>query len=215
MTHCQERIDFTPSPEEISEVALAHISRAERAIVSFGQGCEGDPLLAAHTIEPAIRMIRAATQRGTINMNTNGSKPDVLLRLFDAGLDSIRVSLNSVREPFYNAYFRPRGYRFTDVLKSLDIAADRGKFSSINYLNCPGFTDTPEETTAFMAFIKTHRINHVQWRNLNFDPVRYWKTMDGVSSHSKPLGMKEMLGEVKRSFPDLVNGYFNPPKENW
>ena len=214
MVHCQDRIGFIPSPEEISEVALTHIARVKHAVVSFGQGCEGDPLLAAHALEPAIRMIRSETGRGTINMNTNGSKPDVLARLFDAGLDSIRVSLNRVREPFYNAYFRPRGYEFSDVVRSLDIARDRRKFSSINYLNCPGFTDTPEEIEAVKSFIRKHRINHVQWRNLNFDPLRYWKAMDAVSPHGRPLGMGNMLRQVRDSSPDLTYGYFNPPKED-
>ena len=49
-------------------------------------------------------------------MNTNGSLPSVLAGLFDAGLDSIRVSMNSVRKPFYEAYFRPNGYRFSDIV---------------------------------------------------------------------------------------------------
>ena len=87
--HSQDRITFTPSPEEIAEVALAHIKRVDNSVVSFGQGCEGDPLLAAHVIEPAIRQIRAQTGSGTINMNTNGSRPGRLESLFDAGLDSI------------------------------------------------------------------------------------------------------------------------------
>ena len=43
----QERIRFTPTPEEIAEIALTHIQQVRKAIVSFGQGCEGDPLLAA------------------------------------------------------------------------------------------------------------------------------------------------------------------------
>ncbi|MDP3285463.1 MAG: radical SAM protein, partial [Desulfobacterales bacterium] len=68
----QERILFTPSPEEISGIALEHIRKVKRSVVSFGQGCEGDPLLAAHVIEPAIKLIRSKTGSGTINMNTNG-----------------------------------------------------------------------------------------------------------------------------------------------
>ncbi|RLC33127.1 MAG: radical SAM protein, partial [Deltaproteobacteria bacterium] len=110
----QDRIDFTPSPEEIAQVALEHISRVKKAVVSFGQGCEGDPLLAAHVIEPALRLIREKTDRGTINMNTNGSLPAVMEKLFDAGLDSVRVSMNSLREDCYTAYFRPRSYVFKD-----------------------------------------------------------------------------------------------------
>ncbi|WP_373498449.1 radical SAM protein [Desulfococcus sp.] len=211
----QERIDFTPTPEEIAGVALAHIRRVDRAVVSFGQGCEGDPLLAAHVIEPAIRLIRRETDRGTINMNTNASLPDVLSQLIDAGLDSIRVSMNSVREACYHAYFRPGGYGFADVVKSIDTALARGRFVSVNYLNCPGFTDTPEEVAAFMAFRRAHPVHFIQWRNLNYDPVRYWAAMNRAASHGAPLGMAAALSRIRRAFPDLQHGYFNPPKEKW
>ncbi|WP_234979174.1 radical SAM protein [Desulfococcus multivorans] len=211
----QERIDFTPSPEEIAEVALAHIRRVDNSVVSFGQGCEGDPLFAAHVIAPAIRLIRRETDRGTINMNTNASLPDVLADLFDAGLDSIRVSMNSVRKTCYDAYYRPRGYAFTDVLASIDIALAHGRFVALNYLNCPGFTDTPEEVAAFLAFRRTHPIHYVQWRNLNYDPVKYWRTMNRAAVHGVPMGMREALRRIRRAFPDLGYGYFNPPRETW
>lgn len=211
----QERIDFTPAPEEIAEVALAHIRRVDRAVVSFGQGCEGDPLFAAHVIEPAIRLIRRETDRGTVNMNTNASLPEVLSGLFDAGLDSIRVSLNSVREPCYLAYFRPKGYGFADVVKSIDTALSRGRFVSINYLNCPGFTDTPEEVSAFMAFRREHPVHFIQWRNLNYDPVKYWAAMNRAAAHGAPMGMAAALSRIRRAFPDLKYGYFNPPRERW
>jgi len=211
----QDRISFTPSPEEIAEVALAHIRRVKRSVVSFGQGCEGDPLLAAHVIEPAIRRIRSETGRGTINMNTNGSRPDILAKLFDAGLDSMRISMNSVRKECYDAYFRPRGYGFPDVVEGIDMATRRGKFVSVNYLNCPGFTDSPEEVDALTGFIKDHPINMIQWRNLNFDPIRYWEIMSDAASHGKPAGMKNVLTRIRKMFPDLKYGYFNPPREKF
>lgn len=209
----QDRIAFTPSSEEIAEVALEHIGKVKKSVVSFGQGCEGDPLLAADVIEPAIRMIRAETHHGTINMNTNGSRPDIIENLFDAGLDSIRISMNSVRKVCYSAYFRPKNYCFLDVTKSIDIAVGRGKFVSINYLNCPGFTDTPEEMEALIAFIKVHPINMIQWRNLNFDPVRYWNVMYKAAKLGRPMGMKNFLSCIHKTFPDLRYGYFNPSKE--
>ena len=55
--HSQDRIDFKPSSNEIADVALCHIKRVKQGVVSFGQGCEGDPLLAADVIEPAIKEI--------------------------------------------------------------------------------------------------------------------------------------------------------------
>ena len=213
--HSQARIDFTPSPAEIAQVALFHIRRVRRSVVSFGQGCEGDPLLAADVIAPAINKIRSATGRGTINMNTNGSKPQILKKLFEAGLDSIRISLNSARKDSYNAYFRPNRYSFSDVIKSIETALQMGKFVSINYLNSPGFTDTPKELEAVTELLKQHPVNMIQWRNLNFDPMRYWNMMSAVAGHGTPLGMQHVLGRIKESFPSLKYGYFNPPKEKF
>lgn len=211
----QDRIKFTPTSEEIAEVALAHIAKADRSVVSFGQGCEGEPLLAADVIEPAIRLIRKKTSAGTINMNTNASRPDILERLFEAGLDSIRVSLNSIRPDGYNAYFRPRGYRFADVIRSIDLAVWRNRFVAINYLNSPGFTDSPEELDALTTFIRQHAIHMIQWRNLNFDPMRYWQIINHIVPSGQPMGMRRMFKTIKGRFPGLMHGYFNPPKEKW
>ena len=213
--HSQDRIAFTPTPEEIAELALAHIKRVDKSVVSFGQGCEGDPLLAAHVIEPAIRKIRSQTTSGTINMNTNGSLPARLKSLFDAGLDSIRISMNSVRKEYYDAYFRPQGYGFTDVFASIEIALARKKFVAINYLNCPGFSDTPEEAEALAGFLRQFPINMIQWRNLNFDPVRDWQKMEAVGPSGKPMGMEALLPRIREQFPDLKFGYFNPPNEKF
>jgi molybdenum cofactor biosynthesis enzyme MoaA len=213
--HCQDRISFTPTPEEISDVALAHIDRVPMAVVSFGQGCEGDPLLAAGVVEPAIARIRRATAEGTINLNTNGSLPPVLERLFDAGLDSIRISLNSVRPECYTAYFRPRKYRFEDVLRSIDMALERRKHVAINYLNCPGVTDSPEEVDALRAFLGRHPIDMIQWRNLNFDPLLYHHRMRRVAPLGSAVGVKNLIRNIEKEFPAVAHGYFNPPKERF
>ena len=71
----QDRIAFVPTPREIADLAIAHLESAPRPIVSFGQGCEGEPLLQAGVMAEAIRLIRARSSLGTINLNTNGSKP--------------------------------------------------------------------------------------------------------------------------------------------
>ena len=44
-------------PEEIAEVALRHGERAKDPLISFGQGCEGDPCLAADNIAKAVKII--------------------------------------------------------------------------------------------------------------------------------------------------------------
>ncbi|MGD8472372.1 MAG: radical SAM protein [Desulfobacteraceae bacterium] len=213
--HSQDRIGFTPAPEEIAEVALAHIKRVDKSVVSFGQGCEGDPLLTADVIAQAIRLVRSETDRGTINMNTNASLPQALQKVIDAGLDSVRISMNSTRENCYHAYFRPKGYRFSDVLKSIELALASGLFVAVNYLNCPGFTDTPLEIEALRRFLKRYPIHMIQWRNLNFDPLRYFNIMSDVASNGTPIGMENLLGQIRREFPDVKFGYFNPPKEKF
>ncbi|MFZ5571514.1 MAG: radical SAM protein [Thermodesulfobacteriota bacterium] len=210
----QERIDFEPTPDEISEIAVRHIRRVRNGVVSFGQGCEGDPLLAADVIIPAIRQIRRITSAGTIHMNTNGSRTDILDRLFDAGLDSVRISINSFRPECYHAYFNPAGYGFENVMASIALAGKRGKFVSINYLNCPGVTDAPEEVRALLDCLDRHPVNMIQWRNLNYDPLRYWRMMDTAAHLGRPTGMRILLQTVQRRFPAVRHGYFNPPREN-
>ena len=211
----QNRIAFTPSPEEIAGVALAHLHKVKQGIVSFGQGCEGDPLMAARVIGPALEQIRSRTGNGTINMNTNGSLPRVLSTLLDQGLDSIRISMNSARKELYTAYYRPVNYSFEDVEASIDIALQKKKRVTINYLNCPGVTDSPEETDALHAFLDRHPVDLIQWRNLNFDPFRYWQTMSGTLALGEPLGMQNLLEGIRERFPKIRFGYFNPPKERF
>ncbi len=210
---CQDRIAFTPSPEEIAEVALEHLPGVKKSVASFGQGCEGDPLTAFHVIEPAIRIIRQQTGAGTINMNTNAGMPDALAKLFDAGLDGVRVSMNSVREKCYTAYFRPKSYIFEDVIKSIEIAGKKNKFVSINYLNCPGVTDSEFEFNALVKFLERYPVNMIQWRNLNYDPLIYCRIMEDAGGRSPGMGMAEIIRLLKTRFPYLMHGYFNPPRE--
>ncbi|HHP7236071.1 MAG TPA: radical SAM protein [Desulfobacterales bacterium] len=213
--HSQNRIDFTPTPQEIAEVAVAHIERVKRQqpVVSFGQGCEGEPLMAAAVIAPAIERIRRQTGRGTINLNTNGSRPDLLAPVLAAGLDSMRVSINSLRESCYRAYMRPLGYGFAQVMQSIELALSRDVFVSLNYLQIPGFTDTQEESEALEGFLNRYPIQMIQWRNLNFDPLRYWRRMSQAADSSRPMGMDRLLDRLRRRFPLLRHGYFNPPRK--
>ncbi|SFM93395.1 radical SAM protein [Thermodesulforhabdus norvegica] len=205
----QERLNFVPTAEEVAEVALLHIKRAERPVVSFGQGCEGEPLLQAQVLEKAIGLIRKETEKGTINLNTNASLPARVDRLFAVGLDSIRVSLNSVQERYYNAYYRPRGYSFEDVKKTILTALSHNGFVSLNYFILPGVTDDPAEVDAFMEFLKSHPVNLIQMRNFNIDPEWYINEID-FRPTGPPVGIKRWMEVVRENFPDVRFGYFNP-----
>ena len=207
------RISFKPKESEIVQVMLNHLKIAREAIISFGQGCEGEPLMEADTIARSIYKVRAQTSRGTVNINTNASKPDKIKLLSEAGVDSFRVSLNSPTLKFYNLYFRPRGYSFRDVLKSIEVAKKYKKFVSINLFIFPGFSDSHQQIKQLIKFIKNTRIDMIQWRNLNIDPEYYFKTFP--CEGFKPKGVLYLLEIIKEEFPHLKHGYFNLPKEQF
>ncbi|HPV43609.1 MAG TPA: radical SAM protein, partial [Spirochaetota bacterium] len=128
----QPRLDFHPDPGEIAEVMVRHFSRVKNGVASFGQGCEGEPLLRSDDLAAAVRLVRGKTASGTINLNTNGSRPEGVRELIGAGLDSIRISLNSPTPEYYTRYHRPVNYTYDDVIRSLDAALSAGIFVSIN-----------------------------------------------------------------------------------
>jgi pyruvate-formate lyase-activating enzyme len=206
----QPRIKFTPYPEELAEIALFHSRNVKNSVLSFGQGCEGEPLLQADLLERSIRLIRNRTKTATININTNASKPKAIALLFDSGLNSIRVSMNSAREKYYNRYYRPSGYTFKDVLSSIRIAKKKKGFVSINYLTMPGFTDSKAEYAALKKFIEAYKIDMIQWRNMNFDPLAYFKIIKCSVRPGDMIGVKQMIQSLQRSFPCLKMGYYNP-----
>ena len=206
----QPRIKFVPFAEEVAEIALFHLSRVKDPVVSFGQGCEGEPLLAADVLEKSIKLIRKKTAKGIINVNTNASRPKALARLIDAGLDSIRVSLNSARPKYYTKYYRPQKYTFKDVLESIRFAKKKGTFVCINYLTMPGFTDTQDEFAALKNLIENLRIDMIQWRNLNYDPLWYFRDLGVAVNGLKMLGIRTVIDSLRKSFPKVMTGYFNP-----
>ncbi|MDA3970998.1 MAG: radical SAM protein [Desulfobulbaceae bacterium] len=206
----QDRLQFVPTPQEIAEVALNHFAKAPHGIVSFGQGCEGEPLLQADIIEQAIRIIRKQTSQGTINLNSNSSLPEAVERLAHAGLDSIRVSINSARKGCHTLYYNPEGFSFKNVLESILAMKKAGKHVSINYFMLPGFTDDPDEYDAFCDMVDLYRPDLIQLRNLNMDPDWYFDVVQHPAKE-KPMGIQNWLNEVKKRFPELRYGYFNPP----
>jgi len=198
-----------PTESEIAEVAVAHLETAPRPVVSFGQGCEGEPLLQAGVIEKSIRLIRARTHKGTINLNTNGSLPDAVERLAQAGLDSIRISMNSAQAEKHRLYYRPKGFSFADVCRSIAVMKKFGRHVSLNYFILPGCTDDPVECAALTALIREYRPDFIQLRNLNMDPDYYLQVIEHRAS-TPPMGMKMWLQSLKERFPDLGFGYYNP-----
>ncbi len=201
------RITFRPSKEEIISLAVEHLNKTPEAIVSFGQGCEGEPLTEHMLIADSINEIRRQTEKGTINLNTNGSWPERIRMLIDSGLDSIRISLNSARPEFYRAYYCPRNYDFEDVVESIALSRKMGVYTMINYLVFPGITDREEEINALIELLRETGINFLHLKNLCMDPQLYLEKMPGAKSRG--IGMKQMISILEEVFPDLKLGYFN------
>lgn len=208
----QDRLNFRPTAEEIVEFTVPHLQTAPYPIVSFGQGCEGEPLLMWETIRTSILEIRKHTDKGSININTNGSKPAAVRALCEAGLNSIRVSTNSARKSIYEKYYRPNNYVFEDIVESLRVVKSFGGWTSINYFVFPGMTDSVEEYEALRSLIRDTGLSMIQWRNFNIDPDWYLGKL-GEHETGEMLGVKQLMELIAEEFPNLKFGYFNPPME--
>jgi pyruvate-formate lyase-activating enzyme len=208
-----ERMDGPPTSEEMAVLGIRHLRAAEesqsgRAMVSFGQGCEGEPLTRGHHIAKAIRLMRAETSRGSININTNGSRPAAMQLLVNAGLDACRVSLNSALKPLYEAYYRPVDYTWERVRETLSVARDAGVYIALNLLSFPGITDREGEVEALSALIGEFGVRQVQTRNLALDPEQYLAVARPTAHASEALGIAAMIRRLKKDHPKLVIGNF-------
>jgi MoaA/NifB/PqqE/SkfB family radical SAM enzyme len=164
------------------------------------------------TIRDAIKEIRKHTPNGSININTNGSKPDAVKALVDAGLNSIRVSTNSAREDVYTKYYRPNNYVFQDIVESLKIVRQAGGWASINYFVFPGMTDSEDELNALRKLIDYTDLSMIQWRNFNIDPDWYLGKL-GITDCGASYGMTQLFEIIKEEYPHIKHGYYNPPIE--
>jgi len=202
----QSRIKFVPTVDEIADVGIFHLSHADEGIISFGQGCEGEPSLQAENICAAIKKIRATTTRGQININTNAGYTTGIKKIVDAGLNSMRVSIVSARDESYQKYYRA-GYALTAVKNSISYALEKNVHVSLNLLYMPGFNDRAEEFVAWKNFLTELPVQMIQVRNLNYDPDEFFDTMPKTTG--EVMGTKKFLRELQKTFPSLTIGNFS------
>ncbi|MDO3413137.1 radical SAM protein [Saccharibacillus sp. CPCC 101409] len=207
----QTRMNFRPRVDELVEIMMEHLTTPE-SIISFGQGCEGEPSTQAKIIIEAMREVRSRTDMGYININTNAGLSDHIRGIVDAGLDLMRVSTISALDDHYNAYYKPRAYTLANVEKSLIYAGKQGVYTSINYLIFPGVTDREEEVEAMVEFVRRTDLKLIQMRNLNIDPESYLELIP--PARGELLGMKQMLEIFRAELPDVVIGSYShvPPE---
>ncbi|MBQ3443461.1 MAG: radical SAM protein [Selenomonadaceae bacterium] len=201
----QSRITFKPTVDEIADVGIYHLNHAPEGIISFGQGCEGEPSLMAENISSAIRRIRATTSRGQININTNAGFTAGIKKIVDAGLDSMRVSIISANADNYQRYYRA-AYKLDAVKNSIRYALAGGVHVSLNMLYMPGFNDSESEFAAWKSFLEELPVQMIQIRNLNYDPDEFFAVMPPDENF---LGTKDFLRELQKIFPALTIGNFS------
>ncbi|WP_371376368.1 radical SAM protein [Sporomusa aerivorans] len=200
----QNRIAFAPGAEEIAVVGSYHLTHAPDPIISFGQGCEGEPSLAADAIAAGIALIRKKTARGQININTNAGFTQGIKTIVDAGLTSMRVSIISALPATYQAYYQAK-YSLEDVKSSIAYAKRRGVYVSLNLLLFPGLNDRGEEQAAWHAFLEETGVDMIQLRNLNFDPDAFLAAMP---AGGRPAGIGEFIRRIHDRFPAIKVGSF-------
>jgi pyruvate-formate lyase-activating enzyme len=204
----QKRLRFQPTPDEIASVMAHHLERAPEPMMSFGQGCEGEPTMNGPVIVESIRLTRARTRRGIINVNTNGSRPETIRECARAGATALRVSINTFDPEMYAAYYRPADYTFDDVVRSLYVGRDEGMHVSINLLIWPGWTDRMAEVDRISQLVEDGALQMIQLRNLCVDPGHYRTVLP--KERGILLGMRGFVEELHRRHPKLRFGTFNP-----
>lgn len=202
----QSRIKFRPTMDEVAQLGCYHLAASDAPIISFGQGCEGEPALAFEVIAPAITRIRRSTTQGVININTNGGCVEGIKAIVDAGLDSMRVSIISAIEDTYQAYYRSN-YTLAEVKASIAYAKQHGVFVSLNMLSFPGLNDSAAEGAAWEDFIRETQIDMVQLRNLNLDPDVLWQCIPRPSVRT--LGVNAFIRRLQECNSKLVIGSFS------
>jgi pyruvate-formate lyase-activating enzyme len=208
----QPRISRAPTAEDLIEVGSYHLegarARGEAGMVSFGQGCEGEPLLRERVLRQVALELSHRFPGATVHINTNGSRPAALRRLIGAGVNSCRISVFSFRQELFAAYYRPRGYSIEDVLECARVARRGGAQLTINLLTFPGVSDTPEEVALTLRMVQDLEVEQVQLRSLNADPL--W-LMSRLPALGRGMGLEALVETLRQELPSTRLGNFTRP----
>ena len=208
----QPRIPRAPTAEDLIEVGSYHLegarARGEAGMVSFGQGCEGEPLLRERALRQVALELSHRFPGATVHINTNGSRPAALRRLIGAGVNSCRISVFSFRQELFAAYYRPRGYSIEDVLECARVARRGGAQLTINLLTFPGVSDTPEEVALTLRMVQDLEVEQVQLRSLNADPL--W-LMSRLPALGRGMGLEVLVETLRQELPSTRLGNFTRP----
>ncbi len=206
----QKRLKFQPTSDEIGRVIAHHLERAPEPMMSFGQGCEGEPTMDHDVIVGSVKKARAITRRGIININTNGSRPETIRACAKEGASALRISINTFDRDVYTMYYRPADYDYDDVIRSFYVGRDEGMHVSTNLLIWPGWTDQMAEVDRISKLVDDGALHMIQLRNLCVDPGYFRQALPPREKRGMLLGMKGFVNELHKRHPKLRFGTFNP-----
>ena len=208
----QPRMRFAPTADELAGLAGYFLEGRDAAIISYGQGCEGEALTRDDVLVDATSRIREAHPLATIHINTNGSKPRFLERLIAAGCDSVRVSAISFTDAVFRAYYRPIGYTIDDVIACGEVMSRAGGQVCLNLLTFPGLTDSPDELERTVAACVTLGVRQIQWRSLNVDHDWLREVLDrGGHLPDGAIGLGAAMDHTRKRLPGVEHGNFTRP----
>ena len=211
----QPRISRAPTAEDLIEVGSYHLegarARGEAGMVSFGQGCEGEPLLRERALRPVALELSRRFPGATLHINTNGSRPAALRRVIQAGVNSCRISVFSFRQELFAAYYRPRGYSIAEVMECARVARRGGAQLTVNLLTFPGVSDSPEEVALTVRSLAELEVAQVQLRTLNADPL--W-LLTRLPALGPGIGLERLAETLRRELPSIRLGNFTRPVDS-
>ena len=72
---------------------------------------------------------------------------------------------------------------------------------------------TDQQIAALERLVEKYRVDMIQWRNLNYDSMLYFKILRTHAVKREDLvGIRQEIDSLKKLFPKLMMGYFNPIK---
>ena len=139
------------SPERIKEIVEASVKLGIKKIRLTG----GEPLVRKGLVD-IIKLIREVKGVEEICLTTNGTGlKEQAKQLFDAGLDRLNISLDTLDSKKYS--YLTRGGDISKVLEGIEEAQKAGfKNTKINCVLIGGFND--DEIEDFALFIKKHNL---------------------------------------------------------
>jgi uncharacterized Fe-S cluster-containing radical SAM superfamily enzyme len=128
--------------------------------------------------------------------------------LLEAGLNSVRISIFSLDEARFRAYYRPVGYGLEQVVECAALARRAGAQVTVNLLTFPGISDSRDEIERLIALVAGHGVHQVQLRTLNVDPL--W-LLRRLPDRTLGIGMRRFIEELADRCPGLKLGNFTRP----